>query len=334
MKKTLLILLIISVPIFFVQANEAVEVSAELLEFNIDSIIGYIMDSFTAEFKTVFTKTPTLFLLLILFGIKSCMDMKESINKTVALGLFSATALISIGIFNELFAVFKETISALSNYIYISIPMLCGLLAGGGMVVTSLKATFIILSSMNVITFLLNHFFIPITQIYLVLSVISSLLENDALKTLKDNIKAIIKVSLPSIIGIFMALLTIFVNVTKKMDDFSLKSARLAVGSMVPFLGGALADSTEVVLNSIGQLRAQTGIAGLLAMIYIFLLPMLKVISGILAFKLLSITAGFLSDKKMAEYYEDLSAALSILGGLLATISVIAIISVVILIGV
>jgi len=103
---------------------------------------------------------------------------------------------------------------------------------------------------------------------------------------------------------------------------------------MVPFLGGALADSTEVVLNSIGQLRAQTGIAGLLAMIYIFLLPMLKVISGILAFKLLSITAGFLSDKKMAEYYEDLSAALSILGGLLATISVIAIISVVILIGV
>ena len=303
--------------------------AADNLSLDFNNIINYIKETFFYEFKNIFSKTPLLFLLLILFGIKNSTDMEENINKTVSLTLFSATALFTVNIFGDLFLTASQMIEQLSAYIYICIPMLCGLAAGGGMVITGTKSAFIILSSMNVVTFLINCFFIPITQIYFILGVTASLIENDILKVLKNNIKAIIKVSLPALIGIFMSLITIFVSVTKKMDDFSLKSTKLAVGGMIPFLGSTLADSTDVVLNSIGQIKAQMGIASVLAMIYIFLIPILKIISGILVFKLLSVTAGFLSDKKMPEYYGDLADSLSILAGIMSTIAIMVIISVV-----
>ena len=299
------------------------------ISFDFNNVIIYIKESFLLEFKTIMAKLPVLFLLLILFGIKNSVGNGNGINKTMSLTLFSAAALLSAGIITGLFSVAAEMISSLSAYIYVCIPVLCGLVAGGGYVITSAKATFIILSSMNVVTFLINCFFVPLTQIYFILGVLSALLENDILKSLKDNIKSIIKVSLPSIIGIFGALLTIFVSVTKKMDDFSLKSAKMAVGNMIPFLGGALADSTEVVLNSIGQIKAQTGIASVIAMIYIFLLPMLKVVSGLIAFKILAAAAGFLSDRTMSGYYEDLSGVLSVLAGIMAAVAVMVIISVI-----
>ena len=305
--------------------------SYDPLGIDFNNIIAYIKDSFLFEFKNIFTKMPVLFLLLVLFSVKNCMDSESSINKTVSLALFSAAALLSAGIISDLFSVATQMITDLSAYIYVCIPILCGLVASGGLVITSAKATFIILSSMNIVTYLINIFFIPLVQIYFIFGVLSSLLENDLLKALKSNIKSIIKISLPSLVAIFVALLSIFMNVTKKMDDFSLKSAKLAVGNMIPFLGSALADSTELVVNSIGQIKAYTGFASILAMLYIFLIPMLKIISGILAFKLLSVTAGFLTDKAMTTYYEDLSAVLSILCGLMATITVMVIVSVVIL---
>ena len=136
------------------------------------------------------------------------------------------------------------------------------------------------------------------------------------------------KVSLPVIIGIFTAFLSILVNLTQKTDELSLKSAKLAIGNLIPFLGSALSDSSEVILTSIGHIKAQVGIVSIFSMIYIFVVPMIKVAAAILAFRFLAMLAGFLSVKKVTTYCEDISDGLSILAGIMATMAVVILIGI------
>jgi stage III sporulation protein AE len=302
------------------------------LNFSFEGIIEYIKNLFFGEIKNISANLPILLTLLVLFGVKNCFDFKNGINKTVSLSFFSVAALIATRICGDLFYVAENMIGEVSKFVYLSVPLMAGLTASGGMPVTGTKSAFIILGSVTFVTYLINYFFLPLARIYFIFSTVSALLENDMLLSVKNTAKSTVKFVLPAGVGIFTAFLTLFTSVAKHTDEFTVKSAKLAVGNLVPFLGGALSDSTEIVLNSVIQIKAQTGIISVLAMAYIFLTPLIKLCCGILAFKLLSAVACFLSDKQMTVYYDDLSAVLSILAGLMATVAVIVIIGVIVMI--
>jgi stage III sporulation protein AE len=219
-------------------------------------------------------------------------------------------------------------IDELSKFVYLTIPFLTGLIASSGMVMTGLKSSFIILFSINLLTYLLNAFFVPLALLYFIFATVSALMENDIFLSIKTTMKSVVKISLPIIIGIFTAVLSILVNLTKKTDELSLKSAKLAIGNLVPFLGSALSDSSEVILTSIGHIKAQVGIVSIFSMIYIFILPIIKVGSAIIAFKFLSMISGFLSLKKVTTYCDDISDGLAILAGIMATMAVVILIGI------
>lgn len=312
------------------QAGELKEYSASAVsgDFDLNGIIKYIKDLFVKEIGELLVKLPILITIIIIFSIYASFDTLSEISQVVFLGIFSMFALVSSGIFDSIHKVATNMIDELSKFVYLTIPFLTGLIASSGMVVTGLKSSFIILFSINLLTYILNVFFVPLALLYFVFATVSALMENDIFLSIKTTIKSVVKISLPVIIGIFTAVLSILVNFTKKTDELSLKSAKLAIGNLVPFLGSALSDSSEVILTSIGHIKAQVGIVSIFSMIYIFVIPIIKVLSAILAFKFLSIVSGFLSLKKVTTYCDDISDGLSILAGIMATMAVVILIGI------
>jgi stage III sporulation protein AE len=317
--------------------DEILKQAGDLKEFGFDAINGnfdingiftYIKNIFLKEIQDVSKSLPVLITIIILYGMYASFDTYSEISHIVFLAIFSAFAIVSSGIFDIIHKCALNMIDELSKFVYLTIPFLTGLIASSGMVVTSLKSSFIILFSINILTYILNVFFVPLALLYFIFATVSTLMINDIFISIKNSIKSIVKISLPIIIAIFTASLSILVNLTKKTDELSLKSAKLAIGNLVPFLGNALSESSEVILTSIGHIKAQAGIVSIISMIYIFLIPIIKVLSSIIAFKFLSIISGFLSLKRFTIYCDDIASGLSILAGIMATMAIMVLIAI------
>ena len=302
--------------------------------FSFGAIIKNIYELFLKELKTMSKGFPILFLVLIFYGIKGCMDFPFSLDRTVSLGCFSVTALTAGKIFSELSQSANELITHLSQFVYLTIPALTGLIANGGRVLTATKSTYFILGFINILVFSIEKFFFPAIILYFVFSVISALLEKDYFSAVKSTLSSLIKTALPLLIGIFTTVLSIITSVSKASDELTVKTAKMALGNCIPFLGNVLSESGEYLIQTVSQIKAQAGLAGILVLCYIFLVPLFKVLAGLLLFKLLCVFSGFFNDAKTTEFYENISSSLGMLSGIMGTMSVLVILSMMILMGV
>lgn len=315
--------------------DNAPEEVSEAMEqgFTFGSVITNIGELFLGELKAITSRIPMMLIILIFYGIKNCMEFSHSLNRTVSLGCFSATALLTGEIFTELSLVAEDMLNHLSEFVYLTIPALTGLIANGGRVLSAAKSTYFILGFMNVLVFAIQKFFFPMILLYFVFAVISSLLEQDYFSAVKSVLSSLIKTVLPLLVGIFTTVLTLVTSVSKASDELTVKTAKIALGNCIPFLGTVLTDSGEYLIQTVSQIKAQAGLAGILVLCYIFLVPILKMIAGLLVFKLLSVLACLLNDRKSTDFYENVSTALGMLAGIMGTVSVMAVLGIMILMG-
>lgn len=303
-------------------------------EWSAAKILTTLGNLFLGEIKGMTERLPVLIVLMIVTGIKSCMDFPLSLNRYVSLGCFSAAALVTGEIFRELSSLANELISHLGEFVYLTIPALTGLVANGGRVLTAAKSTYFILSFMNVVVWLIEQFFLPMILLFFVCSVLSAMLEQGYFQAVKRLILSLNQTVLPLVIGIFMTVLTIITSVSKASDEMTLQAAKMALGNCIPFLGSALMESGAYLIQTVSGIKAQAGLAGILVLCYLFLVPLIKLLSGMLVMRALSVSACFFSDEKITVFYEDVSTALGMLAGVVSTVSVITILSVMILMGI
>lgn len=306
---------------------------AEETAFSFQGIWETICEMLWGEFLLLRQKIPILVLLMILIGIKNCMDFPASLNRTVHLGIFCALALGTGELFRQLAQVAQDCIFNLSELIYMSVPVLTGLVANSGRVMSAAKSTYFVLGFMTLITFLIKNIFFPGILVYFMCTVLSPLLEKDYFTTLKKAILWALKTVLPILIGIFMTVFTLLTTVTKASDSLTLQSAKMALGNCIPFLGGSLSDSGEYLIQAISQMKAKAGLGSVIGISYVFLSPLVKLIAGLVTFQVLSVCAGFLADHKTATFFEDTATSLGMMTGVVATVLIIGVLGILVLTG-
>lgn len=315
-----------------VWANQLEE--AELPDLSFQSVWETVKEMLWGEFVLLRLKIPTLMVLIILVGIKNCMDFPLSLNRTVHLGIFCAMALCSGELFRELSEVAENCITHLCELMYLTIPVLTGLVANGGRMLSAVKSTYFMLGFMNLLVFLMKHIFLPGIFIYFMCTVFSPFLEKDYFGALKQVILWSVKTVLPILIGIFLTVFSLLTTVTKASDSLTLQSAKMALGNCIPFLGNTLSSSCEYLIQTLSHIKSKTGLAGVFTASYVFLSPLVKLVAGLLTFQALSVCAGFLSDDKTTQFFQDTATGLGMLTGVVATVSVISVLGIMVLIGI
>ena len=308
--------------------------SSEVTQFSFLSLWDTVKDMLWGEFALLQERLPSLMALLMLIGIKNCMEFPVSLTRTVHLGIFCALALTSGELFRELSGVAEDCITHLSEFVYMTIPVLTGLIANGGKVLSAAKSTYLILGFMSLLVFLIKHIFLPGIFVHYMCVMLSPLLEGNYFDALKKMIVWSIKTVLPILVGIFLTVFTLMVSVTKASDSLTLQSAKLALGNCIPFLGGTLSDSGEYLIQTMSQIKAQAGLTGVITVSYVFLAPLVKLVAGLLTFRGLSVCAGFLSDENTACFFEDTATGMGMLTGVVATVSVVTVLDILILLGI
>lgn len=163
-----------------------------------------------------------------------------------------------------------DVIQGASNFMLACIPVLVGILVAGGQAVSASSFQFFMFGAGNVISFVSAHFIVPVLNIFLGFSLVSSLSPNLNLNGLCKTFTTIMKWVLGFSMSIFTGLLTMQSLLGNAVDVSTNKTVKFVVSSFVPVVGSALGDAFGTVQGSVKLLKSGVGAFGLLAIGFIF----------------------------------------------------------------
>lgn len=213
----------------------------------------------------------------------------------------------------SLIALGAETVTELSDYGKLLLPVMTAALAAQGGVGTSAAlyagtACFDALLSSAVSSVLL-----PMIYVFLALCVAASATADESVGKLRDGVKWGISWFLKGILYIFTAYLGITGVVSGTADAAAVKAAKLTISGMVPVVGGILSDASESLVVGAGLMKNAAGVYGLLAVAAVFILPFLRIGVHYLLLKLTAAVCGVFGSKMMTGLIKNFSAAMGLL---------------------
>ena len=209
-----------------------------------------------------------------------------------------------------------ETISQLSEYGKLLLPVMTAALAAQGGVTTSAALYTATVAFDALLSSLISMVLLPMVYIYLVLSVCHGALGDDMMKRMRDLMKSIMTWTLKTILYIFTAYIGITGVVSGAADQSAVKAAKLTISGMVPVVGSILSDASEAVLVGAAVVKNTAGIAGILVIIAIAIVPFLQIGLQYLCLKLTAAVCSLFSDKGITGIIQDFSGAMGFLLGM------------------
>ena len=287
MRKLILLLMLIGLVILPVQAMditapEAPDGAIEYMPDNTDSFsdglwyimkqaIGNLAPDIASAAGSCLAVIAVSILVSILNSFASGTKRLVELVSIIAIGLIllqPANTLINLGV---------ETITQLSEYGKLLIPVMAAALAAQGGVSSSaaLYAGTVLFSSL--LTALITKLLIPFLYIYLCLSVASSATGDGTLKGIQDFVKWLKTWALKIILYVFTGYMGITGVISGSADAAAIKATKLAISGAVPVVGSILSDASETILVSASLMKNAAGVYGALAIIATLAAPFLTI---------------------------------------------------------
>lgn len=207
----------------------------------------------------------------------------------------------------------SETVSQLSKYGKLLLPVMTAALAAQGGITGSAALYTGTAVFDAVLMTLIRNLMIPMIYLYLAMAAANGAVGENSLKKLRDFLKWLMTWTLKIILYVFTGYMGITGVITGTTDAAALKATKLTISGMVPVVGGILSDASETILVSAGVVKNAAGIYGILAILALCLEPFVKIGIHYLILKGTAAIAGIFAPKNISELIGDFSGAMGML---------------------
>lgn len=206
-----------------------------------------------------------------------------------------------------------KTINGLRSQMEVVFPLLLTIMTaiGGTMSMSIYQPAVALLSSaiMHIFTSIL----MPIFIFSIVFTIISNLTSTVKLEKFTKFFQSTFKWIIGGIFTVFMAFLSIQGITASTYDGVSIRTAKYAIRSYVPILGGYLSEGFDVIMASSVLIKNAIGASGLLLMFSSIISPIVKIVVFILVLKLAAAILEPLTDARISDFIYSVSKSLSML---------------------
>ncbi len=339
MKKLTIIIILFHICIVPVMAAEH-EFTAPAVPQEGEILLPYTPDSFTDGVQTIVSKaipliypafTEALHVCLQLIGIMLLISVVEIINDS-KLGVLRVVGTLAIsiallGVSKSMIPLGADTITGISTYGKLLLPVMASALAAQGWTTTS-GALYIGTAFFDsVLTGFVDCIVIPFVYIFLALSVASCAIGENIIGKLKDTIKNTLTWLLKIILYIFTGYITISGAVSGSTDAMTMKAAKVTISGVVPVIGGILSDASEAVIVSAGIMKNAAGMYGILAILAMLIGPFLQIGMQHLVLKCTGTICQAFGNKQLCSLISDFSAAMGVILAATAAVSFMLVVS-------
>lgn len=275
--------------------------SGKGLKFNIINILNYILK---AVFEEIFLNSKIIKNVILIAILASFFKiLTESFkNQNVAeIGFYTTYMVIAMLLatsFNIVIDILYNTVNSISNIINSIMPMLVGLLFMSGAPTNGTIFSSFILTTLSLLSTLIKNFFIPLISATVILNIINYITPKEVLNKLIDFLKWFINFSLRSLamgLGFIISLQRIGAPILNGVVN---KTAKTFI-SFVPVVGDAMMGAIDSIMHFVGLLKSGIGIAILITILACSIVPIIKLISLILIYKITAILIEPITDRRI-----------------------------------
>ncbi|MDY4593056.1 MAG: stage III sporulation protein AE [Eubacteriales bacterium] len=266
--------------------------------------------------------TRVLPIIVSIVGISLLCSLLSSLtggflsNPTKQLIGFVSYCAVAVIVLTRTFSLVKNTsevVGGVKQFMELVFPVLLTIIT----VVGGANSGAVFQPMMSVLTTTITSFVVelilPAVVAVIVFTMISSLSDGIKLNKLTGFFNSGIKYALTAVFSLFVTFLTAQGLTGGIIDTVSIKTAKFAMQSYVPIVGGYLSDGFDLMMASFVLIKNSLGVVSLFALLIFIASPIVNVIVFSLGLKLASGIIEPLGDTKISKMLYDLSKNVNIL---------------------
>lgn len=259
------------------------------------------------------------------------------VDESVTGVAFGLTYLVMIGLtvgsFVKTLGLAKATLDSASGFIIALLPTVFALMAAAGGITTVSVMHPMLLAATSLVIQAVQDYVLPLSIMTGVLGLTGHLAEGFSLSRLSGLLRQVVIGGLGLIMTIFLGVITVQGLTTAVADGVSIRTVKYLTGSFVPVVGGALADSMELAAGCSLLIKNALGTFGALTVLFICLVPMIKIFVISLTYRLASALAQPLGNERLSLALQEIANTFILIFGALAVVGLMFFISLTILVG-
>lgn len=271
-----------------------------------------------------------LLVVVVLCGLAEGAGMGKNGGVQIATvaGALAVTAL-SVGEMGTMIGLGRRTIDQIGDFSQVLLPVMATLTAATGTVTTAaVKQGATVLFSGLLIS-LIDRLLLPLVYAYVAACCAHAAMGDVGLQKIAALIRSVVQGVLTTFLLAFVAYLTISGAIAGTADAAVVKATRMAMSRAIPVVGGILSDAAETMLVGAGVLRGTVGVAGLVTVLAICLIPFLQLAVHYLTYKLTAALAATVAQPKIAGLIDAISTAFGLVLGMTGACALLLLISLV-----
>lgn len=290
-----------------------------------DKVAEILSGKFSSNYPNVFSAIVALFLggvvnllptlviivaIAIVYSLTASLrsnNASKSVNDIVHFVCYGVIIVVILNASAQLITLTTDTIGSMKRQMDVVFPILLTLVtAMGGIVSAGVYQPAVVLLGEGIMQ-LFNFVLLPLFIITLVFSVVSNLSTTTKLNNFSSFFSSTFKWVVGVCFTVFFAFLTIQGITAGVHDGISIRATKLTVKSFVPIVGGPLSDGFDLILASSILIKNAVGVAGMLLLFSVVLLPVLKIVAFILGLKLVSAVIEPICDERIHKFITSVS---------------------------
>lgn len=257
-----------------------------------------------------------IFVLVLLSSTLKSLDNSFSsgaISQVTTYIVFIVMVTLTLVGFKDVLNIANTTIDSMIDLMQILMPILITFLVVMGFPMTSTVMTPVFMGGVTFINIIFKKFlFVSITMAFAIL-IINNISSNIKLKKLASFIKQINLITIGAIFTIYLALVSVQGMYVKSLDGFAVKSTKFAIGNFIPVVGNFVSDSFDIILSSSQLIKNLFGGVGLVILVAICLIPIIKIASIIIVYKMSAMVVEPIGDEGISNFLNEISNLMAIM---------------------
>lgn len=247
-------------------------------------------------------------------GGKSIGNIVHFVTYGIVLVFLGATV-------TQIVALTKNTLTSIKAIFDGIFPILLTLLTAlGGSVSVGIYQPAIALLG-NLFVSLITYFLLPLFIFSIVFAIVGNLSTNTKLDKFVSFLQSTFKWTIGLCFTIFLGFVSIQGIMAGSVDGLSIRTAKYAIKSYVPIVGGYVSDGLSIIMASSALIKNAVGGVGLFLLLATVVSPILNIAIFMLALKFMAGIIEPIGDKKIANFISDLSKSMAMLIALLVAVA-------------
>ncbi|GAA0296356.1 stage III sporulation protein AE [Gracilibacillus halotolerans] len=179
-----------------------------------------------------------------------------------------------------------DTIKLTENFLIALLPLLLGVLASLGHLVSVSFFHPMIILLIHVSVFTVSRIVIPLFLVSAILQMVSTISSEHKATKLANLIKNLAISLMGILLTVFLGVISVQGTVSAIQDGIAMRAAKFVTGNFIPVIGRIFTDATDTVLSATMLVKNAIGVVGVIILIAIVLFPAIKIFVLSLMYKI------------------------------------------------